>query len=111
MQMIENAAIHGISHITGGGLPGNVVRMLGDGRRAVIDSSAWTRPEIFDWIETNGNVSREEMWKTFNCGVGLVVATPESQVDAVMDTLAALDQTAWIIGQVESGDRSVEILT
>ncbi len=109
--VLEQANVHGVAHITGGGLPGNLVRVLGEGRRAVVDASSWTRPVLFDWLARTGGVSEDEMLRTFNCGIGMVLAVPESQAETVMATLEAAGQPAWPIGRVESGERGVEIVS
>jgi phosphoribosylformylglycinamidine cyclo-ligase len=107
--LTDVVSVHGIAHITGGGLPGNVVRVLGDGLRAVIDTSSWPRPAIFKWLKATGNVDEAEMLRTFNCGIGMVIAIPADQLDTAMVTLETLGQEAWTIGHIEPGGRGVDL--
>ncbi len=106
-EVLANARVHGIAHITGGGLPGNVVRVLGEHCHAVIDRNAWPTPALFHWLQARGGVADEEMLRTFNCGIGMVLVTPRDQLDAVLATLAACGQAAWPIGEIEHGERAV----
>jgi len=101
LTLLGEFPIHAMAHVTGGGLPGNVPRVLPAGTRAVIESAAWTRPPVFDWLQQMGNVSDEEMYRAFNCGIGLVVVVPGSDADAILARLRALGETAVRIGQVE----------
>src|SRR5690606_40951339 len=64
--------IHGMAHITGGGLTENIIRVVPDGLGLDIDASAWPLPPVFDWLQREGNVAQQEMWSTFNCGIGFV---------------------------------------
>ena len=98
---------HAMAHITGGGLPGNVGRALPDGCDAVIDPSSWVVPNQFQVLQRAGDVSREEMFRTFNMGVGMVVITAASSVDAVISSARATGVTAWIAGRVVRGSGRV----
>ena len=98
---------HAMAHITGGGLPGNVGRALPDGCDAVIDTSSWVVPNQFQVLQRAGDVSREEMFRTFNMGVGMVVITAASSVDAVISSARAAGVTAWIAGRVVRGSGRV----
>ena len=71
--LIAACDVHALAHITGGGLPGNVVRVLPDGLDAHIDPASWRRPAVFDWLQRTGQVADAEMYRTFNCGIGMVV--------------------------------------
>ena len=102
--LAEVVPVHALAHITGGGIVENLPRVLPDGVRARIDSSSWQRPAVFDWLQHNGNIDDAEMWRTFNCGVGMLVVVP---ADAVTKALAVLDrhgETAWVAGAIEPGD-------
>ncbi len=101
--------VRGIAHITGGGLPGNVVRVLGDDRCAHIERSSWPRSRLFDWLQSAGGVADDEMLRTFNCGIGLVLVLPQADVDTALSTLAAEGQDAWHIGRIASGERGVRV--
>jgi len=108
--VLESATVHGIAHITGGGLPGNVVRILGDGCRAIIDADSWELPPLFRWIADTGNVADDEMARTFNCGIGMVVVVPPAQLETALAALTAAGESACVIGRVGAGERGVEIV-
>jgi phosphoribosylformylglycinamidine cyclo-ligase len=98
---MEKVTIKGMAHITGGGLTENTHRMFPDGVRARIDASAWRRPSIFDWLQREGNVATEEMHRVFNCGIGFVLVVSAADASSALARLAALGETAFIIGAVE----------
>lgn len=108
--LLESATVHGIAHITGGGLPGNVVRILGGGCRAIIDADSWELPPLFRWIADTGNVADDEMARTFNCGIGMVVVVPPAQLETALAALTAAGESACVIGRVGAGERGVEIV-
>ena len=91
---------HAFAHVTGGGLPGNLRRIMPDGCRAEVDYDAWTRPPLFSLIQDLGDVPEEDMRRTFNCGIGLVGAFAESDVDAACDHLRELGEEPVVIGRV-----------
>jgi phosphoribosylformylglycinamidine cyclo-ligase len=99
----EKVPLHAVAHVTGGGLPGNAPRNLPDGTRAVIRAGTWTVPPIFGLIEREGGVARDEMFRTFNMGLGLVVALPAPSAAAARDLLAARGLESWVVGSVEAG--------
>ena len=96
----QGPAIHGMAHITGGGLTENIIRVVPDGLGLEIDASAWPLPPVFDWLQREGNVAREEMWRTFNCGIGFVLLVDRDAVSALGGELARLGLAHWRIGQV-----------
>ncbi|GAM69076.1 phosphoribosylformylglycinamidine cyclo-ligase [Vibrio sp. JCM 19236] len=100
LKMIEKHDIHAISHITGGGFWENIPRVLPEGTKAVIDGNSWQWPTVFNWLQENGNVTTHEMYRTFNCGVGLIVALPQDQANAAVELLKAEGENAWVIGQI-----------
>ncbi|GEK97676.1 phosphoribosylformylglycinamidine cyclo-ligase [Acidomonas methanolica] len=93
--------LHGCAHITGGGLPGNLPRVLPEGLTAIVDAGSWPVPPVFAWLARTGNVAPEEMLKVFNCGIGMVLVTPEP--DRVMAALSARGETGHRIGHVARG--------
>jgi len=101
--------LHGIAHITGGGLPGNLVRILPDGCRAVLARGRWPVPPIFTVIQRRGRVADEEMFRTFNMGVGIVLVVPPGSSDTAMRLLERAGERAWVIGEIVSGPRGVDI--
>jgi phosphoribosylformylglycinamidine cyclo-ligase len=91
------------AHITGGGLPGNLPRVLPEGTRAVLDAAAWTLPAVFSWLARTGGVAAEEMLRVFNCGIGMALVTADP--DAARAVLEAKGETVSVIGHIEATDR------
>ncbi|MDA0407641.1 phosphoribosylformylglycinamidine cyclo-ligase [Vibrio alginolyticus] len=108
LKMIEKHDIHAVSHITGGGFWENIPRVLPEGTKAVIDGNSWEWPVIFKWLQEKGNVDTHEMYRTFNCGVGLIVALPKDQADAAVALLKEEGENAWVIGQIAQADANEE---
>jgi len=98
--IIKNMPIHGISHITGGGLAENITRIIPDACGIMIDQSAWERPPIFPFLQKAGNIEDREMMRTFNNGIGMVVIVPEQSASDVMLCLSAMHESPCIIGEV-----------
>ena len=96
----KTGKIHGMAHITGGGMYGNVIRVIPKGLDIEIDFSSWTRPKIFDLIQSAG-VEEEEMRKVFNLGIGYVLIIDKNDLDEVTGALAATGETPVIIGSVK----------
>lgn len=109
LPLIANGSVRALAHITGGGLPENLVRVLPDGVRARVDSSTWTVPHEFTAVQRLGRVERDEMFLTFNMGVGMVAVVAPDDVSRVLDQLRAGGESAWVIGALESGAREVVI--
>jgi phosphoribosylformylglycinamidine cyclo-ligase len=93
-------AVHALSHITGGGLPGNVPRVLPDDLGVVVDPAAWTRPAVFDLVQRAGDVDEDEMRRTFNLGLGLVAVVDPAHAEAVRAAFVAAGEVATVIGEV-----------
>jgi phosphoribosylformylglycinamidine cyclo-ligase len=112
LALMRELPVHAAAHITGGGLPGNVPRVLPAGVRAVIDARAWKRPVIFDWLQEMGGIEDFEMYRTFNCGIGMVLALDAADAEKALKLLAAAGETAAIIGHIEAhpGEDQVVIL-
>jgi len=100
---IAAGGVHGLAHITGGGLTENVPRMLPEGLGAEIDLTAWQLPPVFDWLARTGGLADAELLKTFNAGIGLVIAVDRESADAVLAALAEAGETAIRIGDVVPG--------
>jgi phosphoribosylformylglycinamidine cyclo-ligase len=101
LRLLERVPVHALAHITGGGLPGNVPRVLPENTRAVIDARRWRRPAIFDWLQDGGNVAADEMYRTFNCGIGMVLAVNPRDAEPAIRLLAEAGETAFPIGTIE----------
>lgn len=95
--------IHGMAHITGGGLPENLPRTLPEGVHAVIDPGSWERPALFRWLQENGEVPEEDLWNTFNLGVGFCLVLPAEAVAAAIRICGAEGHQAWELGQIAAG--------
>ncbi len=103
--------IHGIAHITGGGLPGNVPRVIPEKLQAKIKLSSWKRPAIFDVLQKAGSVDDFEMLRVFNCGLGLVLAVSPKKSDAILKKINAFGESAYVIGEVIERKNKDDILT
>ncbi len=112
LALLSQLPVHAAAHITGGGLPGNVPRVLPAGVRAVIDARAWKRPAVFDWLQEMGGIEDFEMYRTFNCGIGMVLVLDAADAEKALKLLQAAGETAAIIGHVEAhpGEDQVVIL-
>ena len=103
--------VHGMAHITGGGLKENIIRVVPDGLGIALDASTIVLPPVFDWLMREGNVAREEMWRTFNCGVGFTIILPRDAVNAASALLAKHGLASSVIGEIvpAQGDERVHI--
>ncbi len=110
LPLLEEVDVKGMAHITGGGLPDNLVRAVPAGGRVVVDRRSWEPPAIFQLIPDLGRVPDEEMYHTFNMGVGFVLVVPESEAEAAAASLGARGETVYRLGYVEEGEREVRIL-
>ena len=113
LELVENTDVHAIAHLTGGGFWENIPRVLPENTKAVIDEKSWAWPAIFNWLQEKGNISRYEMYRTFNCGVGMVIAVPAAEAEKAVSLLTQAGETAWVIGKIEAlgtGTEQVEIL-
>ena len=106
--LIAQTPVHAPAHITGGGLLENIPRVLPDSTKAVIDTKAWKRPAVFDWLQSGGNIDEQEMHRTLNCGVGMVICVPPESVQTAMDFLDANGEDAFILGKIEASQVSEE---
>jgi phosphoribosylformylglycinamidine cyclo-ligase len=111
--LIAQSPVHALAHITGGGLLENIPRVLPDNATAIIDTNAWTRPAVFDWLQRGGNIDEHEMHRTLNCGVGMVICVPAETTQTALDFLAANGESAFVLGTIEEskeGQEQVQLL-
>jgi len=104
LKLLQSQEIHALAHITGGGLLENIPRILPTQTEAHIDTSSWTQPAVFDWLASAGNINTREMLRTFNCGIGMVVVLPQTQVEATQTLLAQAHIESWPIGTIVQSD-------
>ena len=109
LPVIRAGRVHGLAHITGGGLLENIPRVLPDNCHAVIDVATWHLPQIFVLVQTGGDVAPEEMARTFNCGIGMVAIVAAADADGVVEALAAAGETVHRIGRIEAGQRGCTV--
>lgn len=111
LALLENFNVNAISHITGGGFWENIPRVLPAGLTARIDASSWQWPTIFRFLQEQGNVTTHEMYRTFNCGVGLLLAVNKEDADEILSFLQKAGENAWVIGDLitKTGDEAVVI--
>lgn len=101
--LLDENRIHGLAHITGGGIPGNLPRVLNPGQGARIDTQSWEVPALFRVLQEGGRVATDEMFRVFNMGVGMIVITAAGDADSIKNELAAAGETSWVLGEVEDG--------
>lgn len=102
--LLDAGAIHGLAHITGGGIPGNLPRSLPAGLGAFVDRTTWTVPNWCRVLQRAGGVEEEEMFRVFNMGVGMIAIVPGAETDAVVASLRDSGVDAWVMGEVEAGE-------
>ena len=109
LALMRALPVHALAHITGGGLTDTVPRVLPAGLEAVLERDRWPRDPVFDWLQRAGNVEPAEMYRTFNCGIGMVVVVPAGEAAAALELLAAHGESARLIGEVRAGGRGVHV--
>ena len=113
LKLINANDVHALCHITGGGFQENIPRVLPETAKAVINTNSWDLPPVFKWLQEKGNVDAFEMYRTFNCGVGMIACVPADKADAAVALLNAEGEQAWIIGHIEDaveGEEQVDLV-
>lgn len=112
LRLLKHYTIHGMAHITGGGVIENIPRVIPDELCAWINPKSWPRPAVFDWIQEAGQIDHTEMWRTFNCGIGMVLIVDKMECDNILADLRNLKVSAWPIGTIEAcdGPATVELV-
>ena len=113
LNLINKIPVHALAHITGGGLLENIPRVLPNGTMAAIDLSSWKRPLVFDWLQLKGNIEELEMYRTLNCGVGMVLCVPSSCEEIALAELRESGEEAFVLGKIEplkTGDSQVQLI-
>jgi phosphoribosylformylglycinamidine cyclo-ligase len=113
LALMREVTVKGMAHITGGGLLDNVPRVLADNLTARLDRSAWTMPPLFSWLQRQGNVPDDEMFRVFNCGIGMVLVVAAADTDRAMQVLEQHGERVWRIGRIDSraGDEPQTVIT
>jgi phosphoribosylformylglycinamidine cyclo-ligase len=109
LKLVGALPVHGLSHITGGGLVDNIPRVIPDGLEVILERKAWRRDPVFEWLQNAGRVADEEMYRVFNCGIGMTIQVAPQDADRAASILHEAGQEALVIGEVKSGTRGVVI--
>jgi phosphoribosylformylglycinamidine cyclo-ligase len=109
LKLMHEISPHGLSHITGGGLVDNIPRILPDGLEVALERRAWRREAVFDWLQREGKIADAEMYRVFNCGIGMTVHVAASDAQRAIGILHDAGQEALIIGEVRTGTRGVVV--
>ncbi len=109
--VLKHHSLKGIAHITGGGISGNLSRILPSGKRAWIDRNSWSRPAIFDLIRRSGNLTQGEMDRTFNNGLGMILIVGKRDLGGVERTLKRMGERFFLIGEIKSGGKGVNLVS
>jgi phosphoribosylformylglycinamidine cyclo-ligase len=109
LKLMGEVPLHGLSHITGGGLLDNIPRVLPDGLECVLERRSWRREPVFDWLQQQGKITDAEMYRVFNCGIGMTVHVAANDAQRAMGVLSEAGQEALVIGEIRAGTRGVVI--
>ncbi len=113
LELLKQAPVHALAHITGGGLLENLPRVMPANTCADIDPKTWPRPPIFAWLQTEGRIAEQEMYRTFNCGIGMVLCVAEENINKIIGLLNAAGERAWRIGaiRIRQSDEPAVVIT
>ena len=109
LKLMGEVSLHGLSHITGGGLVDNIPRVLPDGLEVILERRSWRREPVFDWLQQQGKIADAEMYRVFNCGIGMTVHVSASDAQRAVGVLRDAGQEALVIGEIRNGTRGVVI--
>jgi phosphoribosylformylglycinamidine cyclo-ligase len=109
LSLLKQVDVHALAHITGGGIPGNLNRVLPDGCHAVVDESSWQWPALFTWMMETANIERSEMYRTFNCGVGMILVVDQADVERSISLLSEAGESAFVIGEIKDGESEQQV--
>ncbi|NOT83810.1 MAG: phosphoribosylformylglycinamidine cyclo-ligase [Methylococcaceae bacterium] len=110
LTLLKSVPVHALAHITGGGITENLPRVIPDGLCASINRASWMLPDIFKWLQTQGNISDADMLTTFNCGIGMVVCVAAEQLEETLAILKAQDEITYHIGEITAGEGKAKII-
>ena len=109
LELIRTVPVRGLAHITGGGITDNIPRVLSEGLEVVLERKSWQRDPVFDWLQRTARIDSSEMYRTFNCGIGMVAIVPKEHAQAAVDLLNSRGEIATVIGEVRKGGHGVVI--
>ncbi len=109
LPLARGGEVRAMAHVTGGGIVENLPRVLPPGTRATIDASSWCRPPVFEWIREAGGIAEDEMWRTFNCGAGMLLVVASGTAPGVVSALEASGERAWAAGRIDEGGDTPEV--
>jgi len=107
LALLAEVQVHAMAHITGGGLPENLPRVLPEGMAARIELQSWRRPAVFEWLQSEGGIADAELYRTFNCGLGMALVLPAADARRAIALLNDHGEQAWLAGRIEAGERRV----
>ncbi len=110
LSLLQQVDVHALAHITGGGIPGNLNRVLPENCHAIVDESSWQWPALFTWLMDTANIERNEMYRTFNCGVGMIIVVDSADADQSIELLNKAGETAFIVGEIKNGASDDQVL-
>ena len=112
LSLLKQVDVHALAHITGGGIPGNLNRVLPENCHAVVEENSWEWPAMFTWMMETANIERAEMYRTFNCGVGMILVVDADDAEQTIAHLIEQGETAFIVGEIKGGasDKQVHIV-
>lgn len=109
LALARQLEVHALAHITGGGLTDNIPRVLPEGLEAVLERRRWHRDPVFEWLQQAGHIDSAEMYRTFNCGIGMVAIVPKEHASRAVEFLCARGESAQVIGEIRAGSRGAVI--
>ena len=109
LKLMAKVSVHGLSHITGGGLVDNIPRVVPDGLEVILQRGSWRREAVFDWLQQQGGIADAEMYRVFNCGIGMTVHVAANDAERAIGVLREAGQEALVIGEIRAGTRGVVI--
>ena len=104
LSLLEKIKVNGLAHITGGGIYENIPRVLQENQKAVIKKNSWNMPSIFQWLKERANIGDEELYKTFNCGIGMIVITNPNDKEEAIRILEKNGETVFLLGEIANRD-------